>query len=877
MRMITPAPRTLPRLLAILASLLLALTGVSLTAVPATAAAGDVAGATLQWGVKSSFRGYLVGPIAHGHWTATGVSEATPFGWSGGSGTAPGGTGTVGYPGSLRFQGHQGHGVAADEYALDLTFSDVKVRITGATTAELVLDARSRGLADPTTFVELNDTVFATLDLAGGFDVSANGVVAWNTVPAVLTADGATAFGGFYAAGTVLDPASFSWPVEAAPDPEPVVPTITVSPTTDLETGDVVTVTGANFGPNEAGGPLGTRPPLAGTFSGVYVTFGTFLDVWKPSEGAPSSARKTAPGVTKWVLNAADVATVGGAAAGAVAIGDDGSFSVQIVVTEDFAGALAAGNYGIYTYPGSGASYAPFETSTAISFAEESTPTSPPVDPGTTPAGGSLSWGVKASFRDYVTGPIASGSISVGSGAGIAGGVYWFPQSSAGANATSVDIAYRGAVTFTGHGGALALRIADPAVRITSTTTATLSVVTAGGRVDFATLNLAAATATTDATGARTYTAVPASLTAAGAASFGGFYAAGTALDPVSFTVGSANPTSGRGSTRFATAAVANTPDPTPPATAGVESEHTHFVEGEQYTFTADGFQPGEAGILAVVYSDPTVLATDLTADAAGAVSWTGKLPAGLTGEHTFTFQGSVDRGIVLDIAAADVVGCTVEDAELGWGFKESFRAYIDGSIANGEWTTADGATYATPAFGWTGTGGYDADTGDADLAFTGSVRFTGHGGVLDTTIAHPRVVIDGDRAVLLLDISGTTQDGTPVSTRGVEFADLDITSAKQGGGGVVVALTGIPAVLTDAGAAAFGTYPAGEALDPVDLTITVDPACVEPMAAVTAVETGTPVNASAASPWPWIIGAMFAALMIAIAIVILTRRARRA
>ena len=34
------------------------------------------------------------------------------------------------------------------------------------------------------------------------------------------------------------------------------------------------------------------------------------------------------------------------------------------------------------------------------------------------------------------------------------------------------------------------------------------------------------------------------------------------------------------------------------------------------------------------------------------------------------------------------------------------------------------------------------------------------------------------------------------------------------------MAITGIPATLTDAGAAAFGTYEAGEELDPVDVEI---------------------------------------------------------
>lgn len=1102
--MSTTASRSVLRPLALLLSLLLAISGLTLPALAAHAAPGDVAAATLQWGVKASFRSYLTGPIAHGRWIADGVSDATPFGWSGGAGAAPDGAGTVAYPGGLRFQGHQGFGVGAEEYALDLAFSDVTVRVTGATTGELVLDARSRGLSDPTTFVELDDVVFATLDLAGGTDVSTDAAVAYSGVPATLTADGATAFAGFYSAGTVLDPVTFSWPVEAAP--EPVTPTIVVSDTTDLRSGDVVTVTGTGFGPDETGGPLGTRPPLAGEFAGVYVVFGTFLDTWQPSAGAPSSSRKAGPNATRWVVSPDDVASVGGAAAGAVPIAADGSFEVQLTVTEDFAGALADGSYGIYTYAGSGAAYAPFETATPITFAapvptitvsqteglesgdvvtvmgrnfgpdetggplgtrpplagkfagvyvtfgtfldawqpsagapssarragpdatkwvmnpedaaaiagavpiaadgsfevripvtedfagaladgrygiytyagsgaayapfETFTPvafaagetstaltatpdgsvvagtpvtlaaTVTPAAAGTvrfsdgptalgeievaagsaqlvvTPAvgehafraefvpadaaehasslspvvaltvtapvpaaAGSLTWGVKASFRSYVLGDIAHGTIASAGGASPVPGGYLFPQSAASVDGSGLGAAsYRGSVTFTGHAGALSLRIADPIVRITSASAAVLSVSTSTGRVDMAALDLARAARTTGGGGAVTYTAAPATLTSAGAASFAGFYAAGEALDPVTFTVGSNNPANGAGSVAGGSAATLRSPAPTPPASEGIASTDETFVEGGEYTFTASGFEPEETGVLVVAYSTPTVLATDATADAAGVVTWTGSLPAGLTGRHTLTFQGSVDRGIVLQIAAADPVGCTVDDASLSWGFKESFRAYIDGSIANGEWTTSDGAAYETPRFGWAnGVGGYDAATGDADLAFTGAVRFTGHGGVLDTTIANPRVVIEGDRAVLLLDVTGTTQAGEPVAQTGVEFAELDLAAAEPGGGGDLVAFTGIPATLTAAGAAAFGTYPEGEALDPVDLTITVDPACAlpavddeQPLAATGTVSAEAPV-------WPWLVGAIALLLAVAAVAAVLVRRARRA
>ena len=99
-------------------------------------------------------------------------------------------------------------------------------------------------------------------------------------------------------------------------------------------------------------------------------------------------------------------------------------------------------------------------------------------------------------------------------------------------------------------------------------------------------------------------------------------------------------------------------------------------------------------------------------------------------------------------------------------------------------------------------------------------MRFTGHEGALDTTIANPRLVLDGDRGALFLDVSGTTQDGRPITAQGIEFADLELAAAQHEQDGDSVVISGIPATLTAAGAAAFGTYEAGEALDPVTVEI---------------------------------------------------------
>ena len=167
---------------------------------------------------------------------------------------------------------------------------------------------------------------------------------------------------------------------------------------------------------------------------------------------------------------------------------------------------------------------------------------------------------------------------------------------------------------------------------------------------------------------------------------------------------------------------------------------------------------------------------------------------------------------------------CAVVSAQLDWGFKESFRAYIDGSIANGEWTVADGAEYETPTFSFTtDEGGFDAWSPRGSVAFPGSVRFTGHGGILDTTIANPVLEFRGDgSAVLLLDVSGPTMEGDQVAVTAAEFVEVDLTGQHLEPVDGVIELDAAPTTLTAAGAEAFPNYEAGTAFDPVSARIDI-------------------------------------------------------
>src|SRR5690606_10674031 len=161
-------------------------------------------------------------------------------------------------------------------------------------------------------------------------------------------------------------------------------------------------------------------------------------------------------------------------------------------------------------------------------------------------------------------------------------------------------------------------------------------------------------------------------------------------------------------------------------------------------------------------------------------------------------------------------------------------------------------------------------------IAFDGSVRFTGHGGVLDTTVANPQLrLIDDTTAVLLMDVYGTTQAGTPVDQRAVEFVELDLAGAVTIEDGTVT-ITDAATVLTPTGSEAFGTYESGEAFDPITIVFSVDAACPESAPAdgdVTAAP-DEPTSSTGDLAWlPWTLGGVALLAIIALVVVLVLRR----
>lgn len=244
--------------------------------------------------------------------------------------------------------------------------------------------------------------------------------------------------------------------------------------------------------------------------------------------------------------------------------------------------------------------------------------------------------------------------------------------------------------------------------------------------------------------------------------------------------------------------------------------------------------------------------------------------------------------------AADDTGVCTITSGTLTWGFKESFRSYISGSIANGEWEPIDGATYTTPDFGWSGaTGTFDPETLVGDVHFPGGVHFTGHDGLLDSTIANPTLSFAGaGSGRLLLDMRSLSMDDAMAgNTENVQvltqvpFVTLDLTTVplQVTGDEVTVAGAAVPTAITDEGFAAFGSYDVGTAFDPASFSFTVE--CPDPEPEPTATEGTMTIAATPAATasddaadlgWLAWAGGVVGLGVIAVAVTWIVRRARR-
>ncbi|MBB5933286.1 HtaA domain-containing protein [Streptomyces zagrosensis] len=152
-----------------------------------------------------------------------------------------------------------------------------------------------------------------------------------------------------------------------------------------------------------------------------------------------------------------------------------------------------------------------------------------------------LDWGVRRTFREYVTGPIAKGAWKLSQGAQDGGALFRFPtgKGSYDQRAGTLDATFIGRTHFTGD--RLDLALSGMRARVADGRGTLLADVTTEGAtrraVPLATFDAKALLGTTPKDGLLAVTEAPTRLTKDGAKAFNSMYQEGTAMDPLSLAV----------------------------------------------------------------------------------------------------------------------------------------------------------------------------------------------------------------------------------------------------------------------------------------------------------------------------------------------------
>ena len=224
----------------------------------------------------------------------------------------------------------------------------------------------------------------------------------------------------------------------------------------------------------------------------------------------------------------------------------------------------------------------------------------------------------------------------------------------------------------------------------------------------------------------------------------------------------------------------------------------------------------------------------------------------------------------------------TIKSANLGWGVRDSFRNYVRGGIANGSWEL-NGTTYSSDAFNWSnGTGTFKG--GKGSISFSGSVRFTGHHGILDTTIANPRLEINGNSGTLYATMTSNDPSGKATNYGEVALLKVDLSGLQSSADAVSV--NGAATTLTAEGAKAFaGFYEAGKDMAPLSFSAAINGAKTTTKTVTETVYegegcdpvTGKPLASTGASGVEGTLVAGFIAVAAGAGTVVYTRRRKKA
>ncbi|MEP9416376.1 HtaA domain-containing protein [Gordonia sp. VNQ95] len=269
--------------------------------------------------------------------------------------------------------------------------------------------------------------------------------------------------------------------------------------TTVIHPGDSLVVVGTGFDPdaNRYGLPVPVPP---GVPHGTFIAFGAFAPNWKPSAGAPESARAANRSGVRWALAPSALAQVPSAPFDMrrtirqqwVPLTADGSFRAQVTASTP-ADIPVAARYGVYTYGAAGADNAAQELAVPIIYSTEPGPNTP------MPAPRNLVWAYSPYFHRVVT-EEAAGGISGSDGAGVDDrGRLTFALTSNDLRHGTGTLRYRGTIVAFSRFHLAEIALSDPVIRVDrgrgvlslATSTTNMNGTDAQRRVDIADVDLA--------------------------------------------------------------------------------------------------------------------------------------------------------------------------------------------------------------------------------------------------------------------------------------------------------------------------------------------------------------------------------------------------
>lgn len=481
---------------------------------------------------------------------------------------------------------------------------------------------------------------------------------------------------------------------------------------------------------------------------------------------------------------------------------------------------------------------------------------------------GTLSWDIRESFLKYLTG-FAHGSVNVEGMEKTAAGGFKYTQASGVYNPETKtgQINFAGTAEFTGHNGQLKSTIKNMRLVVVNgkgTLVADVDALTRDGK---SVSKTGLAIAEVDLSGASVkdgvFSAQNAAVTLTDEGStvlFAGQYrGADNAMAPLSFSVKLSEQTA---ENTVEVPRISENKSSEGGASENKGSENGSSNEGSSNSGANGSGSNGSAGTSGSVSNG--------SSSSNGSVSNNPAQPVcvPVTRSREVQEQGASDG--------------TIKSANLGWGVRDSFRNYVRGGIANGSWEL-NGTSYSSDAFNWSnGTGTFK--NGKGSISFSGSVRFTGHHGILDTTIANPRLEINGNSGTLYATMTSNDPSGKATNYGEVALLKVDLSGLQSSADAVSV--NGAATTLTAEGAKAFaGFYEAGKDMAPLSFSAAINGAKTTTKTVTETVYegkgcdpvTGKPLASTGASGVEGTLVAGFIAVAAGAGTVVYTRRRKKA